>query len=182
MEFFEKHLLPNSLPSSVIWFRYIDDILCIWPNDEDVCCFLSSLNNLVPSIKFIYETEENMSLPFLDVLIYRCEITFQFDVYEKTTNILSYVHFYSSHHMKTKRVVLSSVFLRALRICCPEYINCEIEEIYDIATYLKYPRISLIVNQLEQEKPIIMSLKILFLAKLYLFCLIMTTMQTFPGS
>ncbi len=57
MAFLEKHLLPNILSSSAIWFRFIDDILCIWPSDEDVCDFLSSLHNLVSSIKFTYETK-----------------------------------------------------------------------------------------------------------------------------
>ncbi len=32
------------------------------------------------------------------------------------------------------------MFLRALRICSHEYINYEIERIYDIATDLKYPK------------------------------------------
>ncbi len=32
------------------------------------------------------------------------------------------------------------MFLRALRICSSEYINYEIEKIFDIATNLKYPK------------------------------------------
>ncbi len=43
------------------------------------------------------------------------------------------------------------------------------------------PRISLIVPWLEHEKPIIMSLRIIFLAKIFLFYLIMTTYKHSPG-
>lgn len=140
MEFFERDILNSILPSNVVWYRYIDDIICIWPNNIDLNNFLSGLNSLVPSIKFTVEVEQNDSLPFLDVLIHRCDRSFKFDVYRKPTNVLSYVHFYSSHHNKVKHSVLSSMFLRALRVCSPEFVDNEISKIYEISSNLKYPR------------------------------------------
>ena len=44
MEFFETKLLPSILPHKVTWFRYLDDILCIWPVNDDPSIFLSQLN------------------------------------------------------------------------------------------------------------------------------------------
>ena len=102
MEFFERELLPSILPKDAIWYRYVDDILCIWPIAHDLDDFLPKLNNLVPSIKFTTEIEQNNMLPFLDVTIYRCERYFKFDVFRKPTNVLSYIHFYSYQHQKTK--------------------------------------------------------------------------------
>ena len=50
MEFFETRFLPNILPNGVFWFRFVDDIFCIWPLEENVNVFLFNLNNQVPSI------------------------------------------------------------------------------------------------------------------------------------
>ena len=58
----------------------------------------------------------------------------------KPTNVCSYIHFYSEHHEKVKLSVFSSMFLRALRICSPEYLDQEVQNIYDIAKRLKYPK------------------------------------------
>ena len=35
MEFFEARILSNILPVNVVWFRYVDDIFCIWPDNQD---------------------------------------------------------------------------------------------------------------------------------------------------
>ena len=140
MELFEKKILSRILPRNVFWFRYVDDIICIWPNDLDVSDFLTSLNNLVPSIKFTMEEELNSSLPFLDVQIHRIDRKFKFSIYRKPTNIQAYVHYYSAHSKKVKLSIFSSMFLRALRICSPEFLDEEMEVIMRIGAKLKYPQ------------------------------------------
>ena len=132
--------MPNILPQGVVWFRFVDDIFCIWPLEENVNTFLFNLNNQVPSINFTYEEENNFCLPFLDVCIYRNNNGFKFSVYRKPTNICSYIHFYSNHSEQIKKATFSSMFLRALRICSPEYIQEEFENIFSIAEKLKYPK------------------------------------------
>ena len=71
MEYFETQLLPTIKRSEVVWLRYVDDILCIYPTDDDVInddssaditIFLPKLNNLTPHIQFTVEEEENNSL------------------------------------------------------------------------------------------------------------------------
>ena len=109
MEFFEKRLLCNILPDKAIWFRYVDDILCLWPNDEAIDIFLPMLNNLVPSIKFTVEVEEDGKLPFLDCMIHRTDRSFKFSIYRKPTNVCSYIHFYSAHHENVKLSVFTSM-------------------------------------------------------------------------
>ena len=95
---------------------------------------------LVESIKFTVETEKEGSLPFLDCTIIRRENELRFKIYRKPTNVCSYIHYYSSHPNSVKRSVFSSMFLRALRICSPEYVDEEIRIVYDIGCKLKYPK------------------------------------------
>ena len=140
MEFFENRILSTILPEKAVWFRYVDDIICLWPCNENLDVFLNRLNNLVPSIKFTTEVENESSLPFLDCLIHRTDRKFKFSIYRKQTNVSSYVHYYSAHHNKVKQSVFSSMFLRALRICSPEFIDEEIDKIYKIGSDLRYPK------------------------------------------
>ena len=140
MEFFESRILCNILPPNVIWYRYVDDIICIWPLEENVNNFLTNLNDLVPSIKFTMESENDSSLPFLDCMIHRVDKTFKFNIFRKATNVSAYVHYYSAQSNKVKQSVFSSMFLRALRICSPEFIDEEIDKIFTIGKQLKYPK------------------------------------------
>lgn len=139
MEFFEKYLLSTILPSDVHWFRYVDDILCMWPRADNVDNFLQQLNQLAPSINFTMEREQNNILPFLDVSIHRYDRNLKFSVYRKPTNINSFVHFYSAHPLKVKISVFSSMYLRALRICTDEFLESEFQLIDQIATNHQYP-------------------------------------------
>lgn len=140
MEFFETRILNSILPEKAKWYRYVDDVLCLWPCDENLDNFLSLLNNLVPTINFTVELENDCSLPFLDCRIHRIDKKFKFSIFRKPTNICSYVHYYSAHHSTIKQSVFSSMFLRALRICDPEFFDEEIDKIYDIGANLRYPK------------------------------------------
>ena len=139
MEFFEKRFLPNIINIPLKWFRYVDDILTVLPAGIDVNDLLFNLNNQVPSIKFTLELEKDNCLPFLDVLIHREPFQCKFSIYRKHTNNLTYVHFYSGHHLNIKISVFSSMFLRALRIVSPQYLDQEIAYIRKIGTDLCYP-------------------------------------------
>ena len=102
------------LPESVVWYRYVDDIFCLWPKNEHVSYFLTRLNNLVPSINFtIGKANEKQCLPFFDVLVHQEGKEFSFSIYREPTNILSYIHYYSEHPENVKVSVFSSMFLRA---------------------------------------------------------------------
>lgn len=70
------------------------------------------------------------TLPFLDSLVHRSSSGVTFSVYRKPTHCHSYVHYFSHHALHLKKGVLSGLFLRALRISCPEHLQSE----YDILT------------------------------------------------
>ena len=139
MEFFEKKFIPRLNGLQLIWFRYVDDILALLPVDFDVDNFLDILNSRVPSIKFTIEKESENCLPFLDVMIHREDFGFKYSIYRKPTNNLSYVHYFSGHSDNIKYSVFSSMYLRALRIVSPEYMDEELEKIKSIAKNLCYP-------------------------------------------
>lgn len=84
----------------MIWYRYVDDVLCLWPCTEDLDAFLQSLNNLVPSINFTIELENYNKSPFLDCLVHREGNGLKFSIYRKPTNVFSYIHHYSAHQDK----------------------------------------------------------------------------------
>ena len=99
------------------------------------------MNDLHPTIKFKYEFEENGQLPFLDVLVGKKADNFlEFSVYRKATHSNSYIHFFSSHDSSVKYSTISSMFLRAYRVCNPQFLDEEINVIYKIFTNLFYPK------------------------------------------
>ena len=102
MEFFETYELSKILPPDVSWFRYVEDVLCLWPRDRPLEPFIEQLNGLVPSIKFTVKEEQNSSISFLDIKIHRHNNSFKFSVYWKPTNNLSYLHYYSHHASNVK--------------------------------------------------------------------------------
>ena len=139
MEYFESNLLCKIKQQNIVWLRYVDDILCFWPTNLDINNFLNKLNSLAPTIKFTCEIEENNKLPFLDVEIIRDNGCLKTKVYRKPTNILSYVHYFSNHHMNVKKSVFISMYLRAYRITDPEFFDEELKTIQDIGKKLLYP-------------------------------------------
>ena len=123
----------------IVWFRYIDDVLCFWPSNLEIGRFLLQLNDLVPSINFTHELEFACKIPFLDVLIHRDNDILNYSIFRKPSAYNSYIHYFSGHTDSIKRSVFISMFLRALRIVSPCYFAEEINKIRNVAKDLKYP-------------------------------------------
>jgi hypothetical protein len=138
MEFFEKELLPSIVDFDIIWYRYVDDIFAIVPDNINVQMFLQKLNSLAPSINFKIETEKEKCLPFLDTLIIKNENKLNFKVYRKPTHSNMYVHSFSNHSDKIKKGAINSIFLRAYKICNATYLKQEINFIFDTFRKLGY--------------------------------------------
>ena len=51
------------------YWRYVDDILAAFDNEQDSLNFLIFLNNRHPNIKFTIEKQNDHSIAFLDVFI-----------------------------------------------------------------------------------------------------------------
>src|SRR5215469_4704573 len=140
MELFEVKFLPGILPNDSIWLRYVDDVLAILPSDFSAVDALAYLNDCVPDIKFTLESESNLGLPFLDVLIMRELNGFPtFKIYRKNTHVDSYVHWFSNHPRKVKRRIIMGFFLRAHKICSPLFLDEEISYINNVFKKLAYP-------------------------------------------
>ena len=141
MEYFETVLL-STIPINIrpiMWLRYVDDIFAIHPyGNECFDQFLALLNDLAPSINFTVEWEKDYILPFLDVKVHHLDDCFSFSVYRKPTHSESYIHFYSFHSRQIKLSVVSNLFLRALRICDPVYLDNEIHHIFGAFNKLGY--------------------------------------------
>ncbi|UYV73792.1 ACSF2 [Cordylochernes scorpioides] len=77
------------------WRRYVDDLFCIIkPNKLQP--ILNTLHSFHADIKFTYETETNLVLPFLDILIIRTPHKLHTTVYYKKNIPPLYTHFSSN--------------------------------------------------------------------------------------
>ena len=144
METLEKEEFSKIMGDDTTWLRYVDDVLIIAPQNLNLPDKLEKLNEVHENIKFTLEEEENQRLNFLDVTIIRGDNGVKFKVYRKPTNKEDYIHFYSSHSIRTKSGVAIGFFLRALRICSEEFLDEEIKHIFNVFTALRYPKALLV--------------------------------------
>ena len=142
MEYFETELLPSIFPKDIkCWFRYVDDIFCIWPSALDPIfdLFFNQLNNLSPSVSFTVEWERNGKLPFLDVLVHNLNGNLSFSIYRKPTHSGVYLHFFSKHPQHMKLSVATGLFLRILRISSDIHQKADITNAFEILKCNGYP-------------------------------------------
>ena len=86
MSFYERRWLQNYDGPNVFFYRrYVDDIFCIFENENDALQFFHYINQQQPNIKFTYETEKNEKLPFLDILITKHSNQYTTSVFHENT-------------------------------------------------------------------------------------------------
>ncbi|XP_021964121.1 uncharacterized protein LOC110859472 [Folsomia candida] len=113
---------------------------------------LQSLNSFHPSIQFTIESEENMQIPFLDVLLSRDEDgTIHKKVYRKPTHTGRYLNYHSYHHPSQKIAVIDALTYRALKICDDEFLEEELQTITESLKQNGYPR-NLIQKRINRMK------------------------------
>ena len=121
----EEKLLENYSTKPILWKRYIDDVLCLWPGSpNDLKIFIDYLNRAHPTIKFTYECS-NASVDFLDLTIYkgdRYKTTHHLDIkpFFKTTNKFQYLSYSSAHPRMTFSSLIKGESTRLLRACSSE--------------------------------------------------------------
>ena len=156
LEHVESEILPlYTGVHPVFWKRYVDDILCLVPENFVLEEFLGYINSLYPTLKFTHEWEVDKKIPFLDVLIHRPNSfsKLKLSVFRKSTNAEAYLHYFSCAALHIKIGLAQSLFLRALRICDPEFLEDEINHIYLALGKLAYPR-RLLKNALLKAKKV----------------------------
>ena len=94
---YEDKFLQNYTPSPLIWKRYIDDLLVIWPHSRPALQeFIENCNGMHPNLKFT-ATVFSKSVSFLDVNLYKGvgfakSHTLSTSIFYKEMNIFSYLH------------------------------------------------------------------------------------------
>ena len=81
----------------------------------------------------------------------------KFSVNIKPTHSNNYIHYYSHLVLHVKKGVMCGLFLRALRISSPEYLNLELDILRTAFRKLGYP-LFLIHDELSSDKLNFMSL------------------------
>ncbi len=126
----EEELLDNYPIKPILWKRYIDDILCIWPGPpSELDQFMLYLNQAHPTIKFTHECSTS-SVDFLDLTIYKGQrhaTSHILDIkpFFKATNKFQYLEYSSAHPRNTFSSLAKGELTRLLRACSNEetYIN-----------------------------------------------------------
>jgi hypothetical protein len=109
--------LPSSKRNISFWYRYVDDVICLWTGStRQLDIFLTLLNSLNSSIQFTMETEQNLSLNFLDLTISHTTSKFSYKIFRKATYTDSIIPNDSSHPPKTKKAALYSMINRLMSI------------------------------------------------------------------
>ena len=140
LEHVESELLPAYMGvKPLLWKRYVDDVLCLVSPDFCLDDFLSFINSFYPSLKFTFEWSCDGKIAFLDILIHNCNDCLKFDIFRKQTHSESYLHYFSYASEKIKLGLAQSLFLRALRICSPEFLD-EISHVKNALNKLAYPK------------------------------------------
>ena len=139
MEVLERNHLKALAGPNVIWVRYVDDILAIVPQRLDVSTLLQRLNDVHPTIKFTLEREVSERISFLDVVLHKINGRLRFSVHRKITNKDDFVHYFSGHSRRVKKSTVVGFFLRAFRICSPEFLDPELQNIMESFRKLQYP-------------------------------------------
>jgi predicted GIY-YIG superfamily endonuclease len=131
MDWMEDRLFNSSINRPKLWLRYVDDTFVIWQHGlDELHKFFDYINNMIPSIKFTLELENNNCLPFLDVLVVRGDKGINTTVYRKPTHKGMYINKNSNHPDYVKRGVIKTLYTRAKNICSDDrYLSEEISNI-----------------------------------------------------
>ena len=140
MERLEQTNFRHIMGPECTWMRYVDDVLVVAPDDVNLDVKLQDLNTVDSKIQFTLEKEINGKLPFLDTMIMRNGHTAKFKVYRKPSNKEDYVHFFSGHSERVKNGIVIGFFLRAFRICSEDFLQEEINHIFQTFQRLHYPK------------------------------------------
>ena len=97
--------------------RYVGDALLLFSSELHVTKFLNYMNSKHRNIKFTVEREENDSLSFLDIKIFRDNEKFQTSVYRKPTFSGVLTNFESFLPILYKYNLVSTLLHRGFMIC-----------------------------------------------------------------
>ena len=93
--------------------------------------FIGLLNGMHSPLQFTMESEENDRLPFLDVLVIRCDDVFLTTIYMKPSFIGLYVQWEQRFSGKEQKLALIySLATRAKRICSQFLLSSLLDDFF----------------------------------------------------
>ena len=109
----------NQLPEIILWRRFIDDIICVFEQNEicDHNYILEIANDIIPEIQFTLETVDGKQVNFLDTTLTVTPDEITSSPYIKPTDKRLYVRMDSCHLLHQKTSIAHSQCLRLRRIC-----------------------------------------------------------------
>ena len=133
----ERKIVDELIRSDVIKFygRYVDDtLLLIKP--ENIEYVLNKFNAFDKNLQFTVDKFENETPHFLDLEIHPDGLT----IYRKDTHTGQFTNFSSFTKWNHKTAWIRSLINRATRICSPNRLNVELQNIRKFASYNGYPK------------------------------------------
>ena len=145
----------------IFFRRYVDDIFVLLKSSDHISRLAEYLSSRHRNIKFTYELENDDTLPFLDVNVYRDAGKFSSTVHRKHTFSGVYTNFQSFMPETYKRGLVGTLLYRAYRISSTyESLHDEVEKLKKIFSRNGYPMkfvdrcISRFFNKLYEKKPL----------------------------
>ena len=139
MEDIEDRALISFPTPPRFWKRYVDDVFSVVPRKQ-IARLHQHLNSMESSIQFTLEVENNQCLPFLDVLVTRCNGSVCTTVYRKPSHTDRYLDFTSHHPLVHKAAVVRTLLSRADVICSsPTLLEKEHTRVGQALTANSYP-------------------------------------------
>ena len=124
----------------IFFARYVDDIFVLMRSNEHVAKLAEYLSSKHPNIRFTFELENDNTLPFLDVNVYRDAGKFSSSVHRKMTFSGVYSNFCSFMPETYKRGLVSTLLYRAYMISSSyQSLHKEIENLKKIFSKNGYP-------------------------------------------
>ena len=115
-QFEEKYVYTYRL-KPLAWYRYIDDVFCIWQHgDSELKNVVEHLNNTHDTIKFSMETSK-VEISFLDSMVKLENGKIVRDLYCNPTDRNNFLPFNSAHPYHCKKGLPYGQFLQLRRIC-----------------------------------------------------------------
>ncbi|BHF80485.1 hypothetical protein SprV_0702361300 [Sparganum proliferum] len=136
----EETRLQDTINGLVFYGRYVDDIFCLADGTTDTEDLVQKFNSAHPSLKFTAEVEAGNEIAFLDVLLHRQEDgSIQRRVFRKKTWTGQYFNFHSFGPLNIKRNLVQGLAVRVRRICSPEAIEEELQQLRNTLWENGYP-------------------------------------------
>jgi hypothetical protein len=113
----------NNLPSHpLLYKRYVDDTLWLFPADTDINSLLLYLNSCHPNMKFTHEVEKDNSIHFIGLTIMHSLLPnnlfgYSTTVFRKPSSTCLYMNFNSFIPLQYRLSVFKGLVFRAWKLC-----------------------------------------------------------------